>query len=129
MRSLAGIAAISVQDDADVARHRPLFELTKEVPLANPGKETQEQRCRGATCRVALAAWPFAGGRAARRQSVRRKGRRSRTVSGLGRNRDSFCLAHHHTIEPIYSECSKNDAFFSCVGSGQGNRVAAQEAL
>ena len=41
--SLAGMAAISVQDDADMARHRPLLELMKESALVNPIKETQEE--------------------------------------------------------------------------------------
>jgi hypothetical protein len=39
------MAAISIQDDANVARHRPLFELIKELAFVNPIKKTQEQRC------------------------------------------------------------------------------------
>src|SRR5262249_29449838 len=41
---LACMAAISIQDDADVARHRLLFKLIKEPALVNPIKETQEKR-------------------------------------------------------------------------------------
>ena len=43
--SLASMAAISVQDDANVARHRPLFELIQEPALVNPIKKTQQRRC------------------------------------------------------------------------------------
>jgi hypothetical protein len=39
------MAAISIQDDANVARHRPAFELIKESALINPIKKTQRQRC------------------------------------------------------------------------------------
>ena len=49
--SPASMAAISIQDDANVARHRPLFELTKESALVNPIKKAQEQRCVGAFVR------------------------------------------------------------------------------
>jgi hypothetical protein len=38
--SLASMAAISIQDDANVARHRPLFELIDESALVNPIKKT-----------------------------------------------------------------------------------------
>jgi hypothetical protein len=41
--SLAGMAAISIQDDANV-RHRPPFELIEEPALINPIKETERQR-------------------------------------------------------------------------------------
>src|SRR5207253_11443186 len=43
--SLASMAAISIQDDANVARHRPLFELIQEPALVNPIKKTQQRRC------------------------------------------------------------------------------------
>jgi hypothetical protein len=41
--SLASMAAISIQDDANVPRHRPAFEQIKESALVNPIKKTQEQ--------------------------------------------------------------------------------------
>src|SRR5262249_60973123 len=44
---LASMAAISIQDDANVARRRLLFELVKEPALVNPVKKTQERRCGG----------------------------------------------------------------------------------
>jgi hypothetical protein len=34
------MAAISIQDYANVARHRPLFELIEESALVNPIKKT-----------------------------------------------------------------------------------------
>jgi len=49
--SLAGMAAISIQDDANVLRHRPPFELIEEPALINPIKETERQRCGCAFCR------------------------------------------------------------------------------
>src|SRR5215831_13515623 len=39
------MAAISVQDDANMAWRRPLFELIKQSALVNPIKKAQEQRC------------------------------------------------------------------------------------
>src|SRR5262249_43512449 len=45
--SLASMAAIAIQDDANVARHRPALELIKELALVKPIKKTQEQRCGG----------------------------------------------------------------------------------
>src|SRR6516165_8346998 len=42
--SLASMAAISIQDDANVARHRPLFELIEESALVNPIKKTYKRR-------------------------------------------------------------------------------------
>src|SRR5262249_1040523 len=48
---LASMAAISIQDDANVARRRLLFELVKEPALVNPVKKTQERRCGGACFR------------------------------------------------------------------------------
>jgi hypothetical protein len=39
------MAAISIQDDTNVARHRPAFEPIKESALVKPIKKTQEQRC------------------------------------------------------------------------------------
>jgi hypothetical protein len=52
------MAAIAVQDDTDVARHRPPFELIKEPALVNPIKKTEEQRCG-----LALSRWRSRGGR------------------------------------------------------------------
>src|SRR5262249_22825178 len=42
--SLASMAAISIQDDANVAWHPPLFELIEEAALINPIKKTEERR-------------------------------------------------------------------------------------
>src|SRR6266404_7290338 len=42
---LGRMAAISIQDDANMAWHRPLFELIKQSALVNPIKKAQEQRC------------------------------------------------------------------------------------
>src|SRR5262245_48594316 len=42
--SLASVAAISTQDDSNMARRRLLFELVKEPALVNPIKKTEEQR-------------------------------------------------------------------------------------
>jgi hypothetical protein len=39
------MAAISIQDDANMAWRRPLFELIKQSALVNPIKKSQEQRC------------------------------------------------------------------------------------
>jgi hypothetical protein len=39
------MAAISIQDDANMAWRRPLFELIKQSALVNPIKKAQEQRC------------------------------------------------------------------------------------
>src|SRR5262249_17569812 len=41
---LASMATISIQDDANMVRYRPLFELIKESALVDPIKKTQEQR-------------------------------------------------------------------------------------
>jgi hypothetical protein len=38
------MATISIQDDANMVRYRPLFELIKESALVDPIKKTQEQR-------------------------------------------------------------------------------------
>jgi hypothetical protein len=38
------MATISIQDDANMVRYRPLFELIEESALVNPIKKTQEQR-------------------------------------------------------------------------------------
>jgi hypothetical protein len=42
--SLASMAGISIQDDANVARHRPLFKLIEESALVNPIKKTYKRR-------------------------------------------------------------------------------------
>src|SRR5262245_7517067 len=47
------MATVSIQDDANMVRYRPLFELIEESAFVNPIKKTQEQRCgRG------LIRWP-----------------------------------------------------------------------
>jgi len=38
------MAAISIQDDANMPWRRPLFELMKQSALVNPIKKAQEQR-------------------------------------------------------------------------------------
>jgi hypothetical protein len=38
------MATISIQDDANMVRYRPLFELIEQSALVNPIKKTQEQR-------------------------------------------------------------------------------------
>jgi hypothetical protein len=51
------MATISVQDDADVARHPPLCELIEETAFVNPIKKAEEQRSRRALVgRLSLAA-------------------------------------------------------------------------
>ena len=45
------MAAISVQDDADVARHRLLFELINDPALVNPIKKAENK------CGCALVGW------------------------------------------------------------------------
>ena len=42
----AGVAAISVQNDAYVARHRSLLELTQEPMFVNPIERSQQSRRR-----------------------------------------------------------------------------------
>jgi hypothetical protein len=39
------MAAISIKDDANMARHWPAFELIKESAFVKPIKKTLEQRC------------------------------------------------------------------------------------
>src|SRR6516162_5291620 len=79
--SLASMAAISIQDDANVARHRPLFELIKEPALVNPIKKTQGQRYGRA-----FVGWLLLGGLVPRvepgRGSLFFKGQRSRAFVG-----------------------------------------------
>jgi hypothetical protein len=63
---LGRMAAISIQDDPNMAWHRPLFELIKQSALVNPIKKSQEQRCGrafagcfrsvGLSCRVTTRA-------------------------------------------------------------------------
>jgi hypothetical protein len=47
------MATISIQDDANMVRYRPLFELIEESALVNPIKKAQEQRWGRALIR-----WP-----------------------------------------------------------------------
>jgi hypothetical protein len=43
--------AISVQNDANMTRHLPLFDLIKQPALINPVKRAQERRCGSAFVR------------------------------------------------------------------------------
>src|SRR5436190_9651638 len=101
--SLAGMAAISVQDDADVARHRPLRELMKEAALVNPIKGTQEQRSRRALVgRLALRG-ALPGLELRRASSSIKKGRRNRAFVGWAATgihaRSPLTLPPHRRIQ------------------------------
>jgi hypothetical protein len=51
---LVSMATISIQDDANMVRYRPLFEPVKDSVLVNPIKKTHEQRSGRALIRARI---------------------------------------------------------------------------